>query len=208
MKKHTYKTKTKAGLKRKFKPTPPTLEIMAVMLTDFARMKLRDGVLQGRLRGAEEDVRQEAVIIAIGWLDKHLQAGKPLKSWNFMKSLSIALRFGKLRYLRQLDKSPHTIGMENPPEEACDHPAHQHLADRSVDCKRVMVASAILAAKQSGSISEENARAAELVLVVGMTVEDAAKIMRITRSAVYQQLGRTKRAIRPAMEKIEVPYEM
>lgn len=181
---------------------------MANKLTDYSRVKLRDGCLDNPLKGAEDDIRQEGVIIALDWLAKHLGAGEPITTWDYRHSLAIALRFARRRYLRRIERSASTVSIDDAPEGSCDHPSQQDLINWPAERMRKMAACAISAARRDGSISATNAEVARLIYVHGLTAEEAAIRRGVTRGAIYQQLGRIQRAIKPVIDLVEEPYEM
>ena len=181
---------------------------MAQNLTDYSRIKLPDGCLDGRLKGSEEDIRQEGVILAFDWLNKHLRSGRAISTWNYRRSLAIALRFARRRLLHRIEHTAETVSMDESHAASCDHPTQQDLTDWPAERMRVIASCAISIAYRDGKISKSNAAVAHLVYVRGMAVEEVASRLGVTRSAIYQQLGRTKRTIKPAIEQIEAPYEM
>jgi len=186
----------------------PLLEIMAQRLTDYSQMKLPDGCLDGRLKGSEEDIRQEGIILALDWLNKHLRSGKPVSTWNYRRSLAIALRFARRRFLHRIKLSADTVSIDESNAASCDHPTQQDLTDWPSERMRKMASCAISMAYKDGKISKSNAAVAHLVYVRGIAVEDVASRLGVTRSAIYQQLGRIKRTIKPAIEQTEAPYEL
>lgn len=181
---------------------------MANKLTDYSRVKLPDGRLDAPLKGAEDDIRQEGVIIALDWLAKHLGAGEPVTTWDYRHSLAISLRFARRRHLSRLERSAKTVSIDDTTGGSCDHPSQQDLINWPAERMRKMAACAISAARRDGSISVTNAQVASLIYVHGLTAEEAAIRRGVTRGAIYQQLGRVQRVIKPVIDRIEAPFEM
>lgn len=187
------------------------IDKMAEELASYAAQKLRPGVLPGQLAGAEDDIRQEAVLIALCWFTKYYTAAEGTtirEPWNAPKSLAIAMRYAKWRLLGKLNKSPQTISIHNIPEEVLmlEHQVNPRMSEWSTDRMRIAVFKGLTMALKAGTISHANAAVARLVLFQGMSAPDAGVQLGISRSAVYQHLNRVKRSLRPLIDEIEVPY--
>lgn len=184
------------------------LDKMAEELASYADKKLRPGVLQGKLAGAEEDIRQEAVLLALCWYAKHKQNSEAgIDAWNAPRSLAIALRFIKRRFLRKIQKSPQTIHINHAPEGMLDHPSNLQQYEWPVDRMRSAVERALTMTLKSGTISHANHVVARLVLIQNLSVSAAGIQLGLTRSAIYQHLKRVNKSIRPLIDQIEVPYQ-
>ncbi len=183
------------------------LERMAEELALYAEQKMRPGVLQGVLRGAEDDIRQEAVILALRWYVKHKRnLNKDTEPWNAPRSLAIALRFIKRRFLQKIQKSPKTIQINDAPEGILDHPSNLQHYEWPADRMRTAVERALSMTLKSGTISHSNHVVAHLVLIQNLSVSAAGLQLGLTRSAIYQQLKKINKSIRPLIDQIEVPY--
>ncbi len=184
------------------------LENMANELVSYADQKMRTGALQGLLFGAEDDIKQEAVTLALRWYVKHNRSmNKESEPWNAARSLAIALRFIKRRFLRKIRKRPQTIHINEAPEGMIDHPSHLQQHEWPADRMRSAVERALSMTLKSGTISHANHVVAHLVLIQNLSVSAAGLQLGLTRSAIYQHLKRVNRSIRPLIEQIDVPYQ-
>ena len=187
--------------------TSDDLDRMAEELVSYAEKKLRPGGVPPQLYGAEDDIKQESVLLALRWYVKHQRnSNKDSEPWNAPRSLAIALRFVKRRALRKIKKSPKTVHIHNASETVVDHPINLQLYQYPVDRMRTTVARALSITLKSGAISHANHVVARLVLIQNLSVSAAGLQLGLTRSAIYQHLKRINRAIRPIIDEIEVPY--
>jgi hypothetical protein len=183
------------------------LEKMAEELALYAEQKMRPGVLQGLLFGAEDDIKQEAVMLALRWYVKHKRnLNKDPEPWNAPRSLAIALRFIKRRFLRKIQKSPQTIYINDVPEGVLDHPSNLQQYEWPADRMRTAVERALSMTLKSGTISHANHVVARLVLIHNLSVSAAGLQLGLTRSAIYQHLKRVNKSIKPLIDQIEAPY--
>lgn len=209
--KHIAKHNRKSDKSNPLTKDPSDLDKVAEELASYAAKKLRSGVLPGQLAGAEDDIRQEAVLIALCWYSKYYAAPETTtgrEPWNAPRSLAIAMRYAKWRLLGKFRKSPPTVSIHNIPEEVLmvGHPINPHISDWSTDRMRIVASKSLVMALKSGTISHANAAVARLVLLQGMPASEAAAQLGITRSAVYQHLNRVKNSLRPLIDEIEAPY--
>lgn len=184
---------------------------MANELSSLASAKLPSGVIQGNLSGSEEDIRQDAVLLALCWYSRHKKDevnGNTKEPWNAPQKLAIALNFVKLRYGTRLKKSPKTVSENDLPESILHQQIDASRFDWTTDRMRTAVAKGLNIARSSGNISDLNATVARMVLIRGLKVTEAAESLGITRGAVYQHLDRVKRALRPIIDQIEVFYTL
>lgn len=183
------------------------LERIAEELVLHADKKLRPGGVPPQLYGAEDDIKQEAVLLALRWYLKYQRnTSRNSEPWNAPRSLAIALRFVKRRALRKIMKSPKTVHIHNASETVVDHPINLQLYQYPVDRMRTTVEIALSVTLKSGAISHANHVVARLVLIQNLSVSSAGLQLGLTRSAIYQHLKRINRAIRPIIDEIEVPY--
>jgi predicted DNA-binding protein (UPF0251 family) len=186
---------------------------MAEELASYAAKKLKPGALPGQLAGAEDDIRQEAVLIALCWYTKYHSAAEGTtirEPWNAPKSLAIAMRYAKWRLLGKFRKSPPTVSIHDIPEAVLmlEHKVstNPHMSEWSTHRMRIVASKGLVMALKAGTISHANAAVARLVYLEGMSAPDAGLQLGISRSAVYQHLKRVKRSLRPLIDEIEVPY--
>ncbi|MDP3850704.1 MAG: hypothetical protein Q8Q59_09390 [Luteolibacter sp.] len=197
------------GTSSSLRNTSNEINLMANELSSLAVLKLRSGVMKDHLAGAEDDIRQDAVLLALCWYSRHKKDeanGNTKESWNAPQKLAIALNFVKLRYGTRLKKSPKTVSENDLPESILHQQIDTSRFDWTTDRMRTAVAKALNIARSSGTISHLNATVACMVLIRGLKVTEAAESLGITRGAVYQHLDRVKRALRPIIDQIEVSY--
>jgi hypothetical protein len=182
---------------------------MANKLSSLAMLKLRSGVMKDHLAGAEDDIRQDAVLLALCWYSRHKKDevnGNTEEPWNAPQKLAIAFNFVKLRYGTRLKKSPKTVSENDLPESILHQQVDTSRFDWTTDRMRTAVAKGLNIARSSGNISDLNATVARMVLIHGLKVTEAAESLGITRGAVYQHIDRVKLALRPIIDQIEVSY--
>lgn len=206
--KNTNTNNRKSDERKPFTNEPSdNLDRMAEELVSYADNKLRPGGLPPQLYGAEDDIKQEAVLLALRWYVKHQRnPDKESEPWNAPRSLAIALRFIKRRALKKIKKSPKTVHIQNALDVTLDHPINLHIYQYPVDLMRATVAKALSITLKSGAISHTNHVVARLVLIQNLSVSAAGLQLGLTRSAIYQHLKRVRQSIRPLIDEIEVPY--
>jgi len=210
--KHTNTPKKKTDKSNPLIKGPSDLEQMAAELASYAAKKLKPGALAGQLAGAEDEIRQEGVLLALRWYTKYhagAEGSTGRQPWNAPRSLAISLQFAKRRLLRNLKKSPPTVSIHDIPDEVLlvDHPINPHMSEWSSDRMRIVASKGLAMALGAGTISHANAAVARLVLIQGMSASDAGVQLGISRSGVYQHLIRVKRSLRSLLEQIEVSYQ-
>jgi len=184
-----------------------TLEQIAEELTDRARRRLPDGVLKGNLTGQEEDIRQQAILLALTWYlqGDRIDHDKPIEAWHTPRAITGALRIIKRDTLKALlsdaerqDRIP-TI-----PTTTC-HPVLIRPCDWPTTIMRDLCRRAIRVALLEGKISTVNAAVAEAVYANGTHVSDLAKWRNVHRSSIYQHLTRVRPQLRNIIESMELP---
>lgn len=193
-------------MKKKTKHTPAAtppiseqeLDAVTVELDELAKSKLRDGCLDGILNGYEPEIRQQAILIALGWWIEH-QQGKP-GDWIPKKSISYALRYSKLRQIELIERRNEHSYTELRDTRMCDHPQRLHPHEYPEHSLLRMLDELITKCLLDGSISNSNAVIARMRHMNGMTINEISRAMRISPSAVNQQLRRVSRTIRNAAE--------
>lgn len=184
-----------------------TLEQIARELTDLARRRLPDGVLQGILHGHEEDIRQKAILLALTWYLRgdSGKPDKPVEAWHAPRAIAGALRIIKRDTIKDLlDEAENRHGTAPIPTTIC-HPVMVRACDWPTQVMRNLCRHAILVALRDGKISPLNAAVAEAVYLDGINVIDLAKCRGVNRSSIYQQLSRVQRHLRQVIESMEVP---
>lgn len=192
------------------------LDRLAEQIDTLARASLRDGVLGGILLGHEDEIRQDAILLALDWImrgdregaESHAPEKKKAKGpWNLSQIVANALRICKLRTIRHLsteegrnvtlDESNGGFGLH-----------HTNLApwEWSFAIRREMALSALQIAVRSGRLSPSNACVARLILDGSMSVEDVARRLKVTGNAIYQRLKPIRRILAVVVAEIEVPF--
>jgi len=177
-------------------------------LSTLARAKLPNRVLQGVLTGYEDDIRQEAILLALSWylrqrIDTEYRKKHP---WNTGQAIAGSLRIQKRGYIKALKTEAETL-RRIPPENAKTslHPAMRNACDWSASTKGLVTDEAIRIALRAKRISHTNALLAKEVLVNGAHVSHLAELMSVNRSNIYQHLSRVRREIRGIIQDMEVP---
>lgn len=191
------------------------LDRLAREIDTVARGCLRDGVLGGILSGHEEDIRQDAILLILRWVlrgeqKSHESDGKGSVGakgpWNLSAVVASALRIGKLRMARRLAKE--VQGRETLSETipaSCPHHSDLSPWDWSDPVRRDMALLALRIAVKSGQLSYSNECVAILILKGGMSVDEVADLLNVSRGAIYQQLRRVKRILPSIIEGMEPP---
>jgi hypothetical protein len=184
-----------------------TLEQTAGELTDLARRRLPDGVLQGILHGHEADIRQNAILLALTW---YLRGNfeipdKPVEAWCAPRAIAGALRIIKRDTIKDLlDETEIRHGNAPMPTTIC-HPVMIRACDWPTPVMRDLCRQAIRIALRDRRISPLNAAVAEAVYVDGIQVLDLAARRKVHRSSIYQHLSRAQRHLTDVIESMEVP---
>jgi hypothetical protein len=208
--KHTYYY-NKKGLKISLSGNNGNLEDIAKQLDELARQKLRDGCLGGLLSGYEPEIRQDSILMVLDWYirehtpDGHYQFEG--NEWNVPKSLAIAMKYTRLRYIDKISKQPigtqpaseSELGVIKHPVDECQHEWPEHRA-------RALVQEGIVLALSRGQISHSNAVVARMVFCKGEAAAVIAKHLGVHRSAIYQHIRKVTDAIAPLVKNIEVSY--
>lgn len=188
------------------------LDRVAGQLDELARLKLRDGRLDGILRGYEADIRQESILLALDWYVR----GQPQNStggeetrWNAPKGIAGAMKFVRRRFVDVLRKQPANsssvsiteldLGTVMHTTDILPHDCPEHRA-------RAMIRQAISRALKSGHISHCNATVARMVICDAQKTTLVAKLLKVHRSNVNQHVTKVRDAVAPLMDDIEVPF--
>lgn len=172
------------------------LESVAEELAELAKLRLPNHVMKGPLRGFEDDIRQEAVLLALKWYIRQ-RAGDPAHGttcWNSAKAICAALRFCKLNAIKQLKKEEQarrSLGAIQ-----TQHSGHGAATGEWSPAEiRELVERSIQQALKCGLITPLNASIAIQVYVEGFTVKELADYLNRTTGAIHQHLTRVRQAI-------------
>lgn len=211
------KLNTKKLRKNRTRNNPSRLkdvEKIANELDVIARRHLPDGVIgQGVLKGHEAEIRQEALIMAIsGFLEGNTRFQEASNKRDrdsavleMERCMAIALRISKTRLASRLSHSKARMSkLSEANGGSTQHPSCIHPTDWPSDVKVQLIMRTVGKAVNDGKLSLANATIVSLVCERSMTVDDVASTVRITRSAVYQQIHRVCRVIPELMECVEV----
>ena len=184
-----------------------TLEQIAGELADRARRRLPDGALQGILRGCEEDIRQEAILLALTWYLRGdcENRDKPVEAWHAPRAIAGALRIIKRDTIKDLLDETEKRHRIDPMLTTTCHPVMVRACDWLTPIMRDLCRQAIRIALRDRRISPLNAAVAEAVYVNGIQVIDLAARRNVHRSSIYQHLSRVQRHLRNVIESMEVP---
>lgn len=191
------------------------LEKLAFELDTIARDRLPDGrIPDGILSGYEAEIRQEALMMALGGFLRDnvgyqmavISNDDAAIKMSMERCVAIALRFAKRRIASHLSlESRRMIEITDANGGTCHHPSQTAASDWPHDVKNIMIMRAVHTAVQHGKLSVLNACIVSMICDDGMTVQEVAKATRITRSAVYQQINRVRRVIPEIMDEMEIP---
>jgi len=184
-----------------------TLEQIAEELTDQARRRLPNGVLKGILTGHEEDIRQQAILLALTWYlqGERIDPDNPVDAWHAPRAITGALRIIKRDTLKELlGDAEHQDRMPTIPTTTI-HPVMIRPCDWPTPIMRDLCRRAIRVALLEVKISPLNAAVAEAVYVNGTHVNDLAKWRNVHRSSIYQHLTRVRPQLRNIIESMELP---
>lgn len=183
------------------------LDQIAEELEGLARRRLPDRVLQGVLTGHEEDIRQDALLIALGWYLRKGISGpdKTDHAWHAPRAIAGALRIIKRDYVKaQKGESEARHAMLPHLTTITCHPAMIRGCDWPTSTMRRLTNEAILIAHRTGKISSLNAAIAIEVLVDGIKVTEIARRFNVHRSNIYQHLTRVRRHLPDIIDCLEV----
>jgi DNA-directed RNA polymerase specialized sigma24 family protein len=173
------------------------LEMVAEELVQRAESRLPNGVMTGHLDGYEDDIRQEAVLLALKWYIKQ-RRGIPdheVSDWNPAQAICAALKYCKLDLIKKNTAEQHA-------RAAWAHEIHKHDLEGGSHTEewspaeiRLILEKSILQALKNGRISHANASVAIQVYVYGVQVKALAKHLNRTKGAIHQHLVRVRQEI-------------
>lgn len=177
------------------------LDLVAGELIRLAKTRLPNHVLKGVLTGYEEDIRQDAVILALRW---YLKNNEP--DWNAPRAIAAALKYIKGDFLKLRNRESKAIRrLKDDLLTALSHPTQLCSSDWSDAKLKTMIQDAVRLAVKSGRISHACASIALRIYVDEISAKDLAKQLNVHRSAIYQHLKRVRREIPEIIDGIEVP---
>lgn len=193
------------------------LERIAADMDMIYRRRLPDGVIRyGDLGGREPEIRQEALIMAVGgFLHGHpgyTQARRmndPAAMHAVMeRCAALTLCYSKRRLTRASihHTSRHTQVNENN-GGACMHPSLLRPSDWPLERQSSAVMISVHRAVREGSLSAANAGIVAMVCDQGLRVREIARILGVDASAVSQQLRRVKQVLPEVLARVEVSWD-
>jgi DNA-directed RNA polymerase specialized sigma24 family protein len=172
------------------------LEAVAEELVKLSKARLSDHVMNGALKGCEDDIRQEAVLIALKWYIRH-RAGEPAHErtcWNAAMNICAALRYCKLNTIERHEREQQARRLLGALQsESTDHGTGT--GEWSPTEIRELLERSIQQALKDGLITHLNASIAIQVYVDGVTVKELAESLSRTTGAIHQHLTRVRQAI-------------
>lgn len=189
------------------------LDQVAGQLDELARHKLRDGRLDGILRGYEADIRQESILLALDWYVR----GQPQDStasvagteWNAPKDIAAAMKFIRRRFVDVLKKQPAnstSVSITELDLGSIMHPTDIPAGEFPEHRARAMARQGISQALKNGLISHSNATVARMVICDAEGTKVVAQRLKCHRSNVNQHVSKVRDALAPMMDQIEVPF--
>jgi DNA-directed RNA polymerase specialized sigma24 family protein len=172
------------------------LEAVAEELVELARARLPDHVMKGALIGCEDDIRQEAVLLALKWYirQKVGETAHERTCWNAAKAICAALRYCKLNAIKRHEKEQQARRLFGAiHSQSMDHGSTS--GEWSPAEIRELVEQSIQQALKDGLITHLNASIAIQIYVDGVTVKDLAHYLSRTTGAIHQHLTRVRQAI-------------
>ncbi len=178
-------------------------------LDALALTRLPDRVLRGALTGHEEDIRQNAIVLALGWYLRQQTDPEfhPEYPWYAPRAIAAALGIQKRDHIKSLKREAEALLRLSVDRSATTyHPSLLPLCDWPSSAKQAVIRAAIRIALSDGLISTINAAVGIGLLVEGIPAKEMAKRWNISPSAIYQHLGRVRRAIPDIIDGIEIPF--
>ncbi|MGJ8642074.1 MAG: hypothetical protein ACSHX9_01595 [Luteolibacter sp.] len=182
-------------------------------LDAICRRRLPDGLIRsGVLEGRESEIRQEALIMCLsGYLEgssryRVARASKDSQSieLEMTRCVSIAMRHCKARMQKKLNiQNGRNILIDEINGGHCVHPSDWQTEDWPSAVRVEVMLRAVDEAVHSGKLSAVNAGILGMVVVDGKSVEEIAESMKVSQSAIYQQMRRVRKILPELMERFE-----
>lgn len=175
--------------------------MVAEELIRLAKTRLPNHVLKGVITGYEEDIRQDAVLLALRW---YLRNNEP--DWNAPRAIAAALKYIKGDLLKLRNRESQIMRcMKDQLPITLPHPTQLSPCDWSDAKLKAMIHDAVSLAVKSDRISHACASISLRIYVDEISVKDLATQLNVHRSAIYQHLKRVRREIPDIIDDIEVP---
>jgi len=191
-------------------------EQLAAEIDMICRRILPDNRIQfGALAGSEPEIRQNALIMALGGFlagnPEYARARKSNDSNAIRPAVertdAIALQISKMRLGRELVKqfirhtqlSEHTIG-------ECRHPSEIQPVEWPWEVQQAVMMKGLARAVSHGKLSPSNAWVFAMRVGEGLTVQEISKILKVTPGAVYQQIDRVRAVLPEMLDGVEVSF--
>jgi len=190
------------------------LEEIARKMNEIYMRRLPDGVIRsGSLQGRESEIRQEALIMAVGgylqqstdYLDARQKQTEDAIHNAMDKCAAITLGICKIRMASRVNgiyRSEVTLTDYN--GGTCRHRTQLLPAEWPTDIKAGVIMQAVAKAVRLGKLSVSNASMMSMICEHNMGVEEVSLAVGISRSAVYQQVWRVRRVLPEVMEEVEI----
>jgi DNA-directed RNA polymerase specialized sigma24 family protein len=172
------------------------LEAVAEELVELARERLPNHVMKGSLIGCEDDIRQEAILLALKWYIRK-QAVEPVHEracWNAAKAICAALRYCKLNAIKRHEKEQQARRLFGAIQSQSMDQGYAS-GEWSPAEIRELVEQSIQQALKDGLITHLSASIAIQIYVDGVTVKELADSLSRTTGAIHQHLTRVRQAI-------------
>lgn len=189
------------------------LERIAEEMDVICRNRLPNGKIRsGSLMGREPEIRQLALIKAVGGFLQRNQKYSNAKMSNDNLSVQLAmeqcaaqtLRYAKLEIAREATKSKSRyIQLNESNGGTCPHSSEVLPSDWPVDVKMDAVKITVARAVREGRLSLANASIVEMVCDQGLSVRQVVHVQGVTPPAVYQHLWRVQAVVPGLMELVE-----
>ena len=191
---------------------------LAVQLDMIFKERLPDNHYDGILIGREEEVRQEAYLLAAS---KYLAGNPELIAATAARnhlgidsqirrsvggSIKSAAQTLKKRIKRHWQLHSYGENIDGHPQAVCTHPAcHTSLWDLPYSAQRQMVFAALRAAIRKKLLHARNARILIDMINEGLTQSEIARRLGISRAAIHQRLEPVRKYVKDHIETQEFP---
>jgi len=186
----------------------------AKKMDKIIQRRLPDGIItDGILRGAEPEIRQDALIMSLGgflqksidYQNSYRKRDKQAQHSSMEKCAAITLRICKMRMKSLLANSKvKKVEFDDTTLGECCHPFQISPTEWPADLKATVIMRAAGKAVLEGKLSIANASIVSMVSVQCLKVQEIADLRKISRSAAYQQIQRVRRVLPKIIEEIDV----
>ena len=192
---------------------------LAVWLNEVFKSRLPNGRYDGFLSGCEEDIRQEASLLAIGdYLagNPQLMAATTAKCHleidnQIRKSVNASIKTALQDLIRSLARhhAHHEYGadIDTLQEAACEHPAQRKsLWELPLELQRAIVFAALKSAVAEKLLSASSADVVIEMLENGLSQSAMAKKLGVTRQTINERIAPVRKLIATLVEAQEFPF--